>query len=139
MCLSFGAWYFFERSLDIHSIFTLKREGFYWLAVLFTFALGTAVGDFISETSNVGYGYTLLIFVITIFVIFLAWYFLKINDVLMFWLAYIMTRPLGASTEDLLASSQDEGGAGLGTTYTSILFLGIIAILVGILTVTKKD
>ena len=72
-------------------------------------------------------------------VITLVWYFLKLNDVLSFWLAYIMTRPLGASTGDLIASSEDEGAAGLGTTYTSVLFLGIILILVIYLTITKKD
>lgn len=105
MCASFGAWYISEKTLDVHSIFTYKREAFYWTAVLWTFALGTAVGDQIAEGLDLGFGYTLLLFVIVILVITLIWYFLKLNDVLAFWLAYIMTRPLGASTGDLIASS----------------------------------
>jgi uncharacterized membrane-anchored protein len=103
MSLSFGSWYISEKSIDIHSIITVKRESFYWLAILFTFSLGTAIGDFISEQCAIGYGYTLLIFVVTLTVIFAVWYLIKINDVLMFWVAYIMTRPLGAATGDLMS------------------------------------
>jgi len=136
---SFGWWYRSQGTLDIHSINSIKREAFYWMAVIFTFALGTAVGDLIAESFNVGYGFTLLIFVVVIIIIFLAWFFFKMNPILSFWFAYIMTRPLGASIGDLLASNQSDGGAGLGILGTSLLFLGIITVLVIYLAYAKVD
>jgi len=136
---SFGWWYRLQGNLDIHSINSIKREAFYWMAVIFTFALGTAVGDLIAESFNVGYGFTLLIFVVVIIIIFLAWFFFKMNPILSFWFAYIMTRPLGASIGDLLASNQSDGGAGLGILGTSLLFLGIITVLVIYLAYAKVD
>src|SRR6201995_706209 len=100
----FAVWYWSERPLSMHSIVTTRREAFYWLAILTTFATGTAVGDLLAEKLSMGYLTTLLLFVGIIAVIALAWKFTNINGVLAFWLAYIMTRPLGASTGDWLSS-----------------------------------
>ena len=97
LALVFLVWWLVERTLSMHSIRTYRREGFYWLAILVTFATGTAVGDLVAEKFSLGYLTTLLLFVAVIAVIAGLWRFTGINGVLAFWLAYIMTRPLGAS------------------------------------------
>jgi uncharacterized membrane-anchored protein len=136
----FGIWYLFERTLSIHTIVTTRRESFYWLAILFTFALGTAAGDLVAEKADLGYGISIAIFGGVIALITFAYYGLKANAVLTFWLAYIMTRPLGASIGDFLSQkSHKYGGVGLGTTATSYIFLGCILLLVLYLSVTKRD
>jgi uncharacterized membrane-anchored protein len=134
----FAVWYWSERTLSMHSIITRRREAFYWLAILTTFATGTAVGDLLAEKLSMGYLTTLLLFIGVIVVIALLWKFTPINGVLAFWLAYIMTRPLGASTGDFL-SQKGGGGLNLGTSVTSYIFLGAIAILVAYLTIAKPD
>lgn len=134
---TFTAWYASERTLSIHSIFTTRRETFYWLAILFTFALGTSSGDLVAERFELGYITTGLIFGAGIAVVAAAYYLLKLNGILAFWLAYIFTRPLGASFGDLLSQPSDYGGFGFGTTVTSILFLGSIVIIVAIMTITR--
>jgi uncharacterized membrane-anchored protein len=140
LAIVFAVWWWFERTLSIHTIFTTRREGFYWLAILFTFALGTAAGDLTAEKADLGYGVSIGIFGAVIAVIAFAHFALKLNAVLSFWLAYIMTRPLGASIGDFLSQkSHKYGGLGLGTTKTSYLFLGCILILVTFLTVTRRD
>jgi uncharacterized membrane-anchored protein len=136
----FAAWYAAERTLSIHTIFTLRREAFYWLAILFTFALGTAAGDLVAEKGDLGYAVSIAIFGGVIALIAAARFGLKANAVLTFWLAYIMTRPLGASIGDELSqNSHRYGGLGLGTSGTSYLFLGCILGLVTYLTVTRRD
>lgn len=130
LALTFAVWYASERTLSIHSIVTTRREAFYWLAILFTFALGTAAGDLVAEKLEVGYLMTGLLFAGIIAVIALGYYVLKLNGILAFWLAYILTRPLGASFGDLLSQPVEYGGLGLGTIVTSLLFLGTIAALV---------
>jgi len=136
----FAAWYAVERTLSIHTIYTTRREAFYWLAILFTFALGTAAGDLVAEKFGLGYAVSILIFGAVIGAIAFAHYVLKINAVLTFWLAYIMTRPLGASIGDFMSqNSHKYGGLGLGTTGTSYIFLGCILILVIYLSITKRD
>ena len=136
----FATWWGVERTLSIHSIVTTRREAFYWLAILFTFALGTAAGDLVAEQASLGYGVSIAIFGGIIALIAAAHYGLGLNAVLTFWLAYIMTRPLGASIGDELSqSSHKYGGLGLGTTGTSYLFLAAILVLVTYLTVTKRD
>ncbi|GAA2073610.1 membrane protein [Pseudolysinimonas kribbensis] len=126
----FTTWYVFERTLSIHSIVTRRRETFYWLAVLFTFALGTAAGDLLAESLNLGYVLSLVVFAAAIAAIGLIYRFAHINAILAFWIAYILTRPLGASTGDLLSQDLKNGGAGLGTTFTSLIFLIVIVVLV---------
>src|SRR5690348_1949423 len=134
----FLVWWLVERTLSMHSIRTFRREIFYWLAILVTFATGTAVGDLIAEKFSLGYLTTLLLFVAVIATIVVVWKFTRINGVLAFWLAYVMTRPLGASTGDFLSQKGNQG-LNLGTSVTSYIFLGAILALVAFLTVTKKD
>ncbi len=139
LAITFGIWYAKEKTLSIHSIVTTKREAFYWLAILFTFALGTASGDLIAEQFSLGYLLSLFIFAGAIALVALAHYKFKLNAVLSFWIAYILTRPLGASIGDYLSQAHSDGGLGLGTTTTSIIFLLAILGMVIYLTKTKKD
>ena len=140
LALVFFVWWYVERTLSMHSIRTTRREAFYWVTILATFALGTAVGDLVAEQFTLGYLTTLLIFAAVIGVIAFGNFGLKLNAVLMFWLAYIMTRPLGASMGDFTAQNDKvAGGLGLGTTTTSYIFLGAILVLVAFLTIRKPD
>jgi uncharacterized membrane-anchored protein len=135
----FASWYAVERTLSVHTIFTTRREAFYWLAILFTFALGTSAGDFLSEQLELGYLAALGIFAGAIVVVAVLHFGLRMNAILSFWLAYILTRPLGASIGDYLASPTGEGGLGLGTNLTSIIFLSTILALVVFLAISKRD
>jgi uncharacterized membrane-anchored protein len=135
----FATWYAFERTLSVHTIYTTRRESFYWLAILFTFALGTSAGDFLSEQLELGYLAALGIFAGAIVVVAILHFGLKLNAILSFWLAYILTRPLGASIGDYLASPSNEGGLGLGTNLTSVIFLSTILALVVFLAISKRD
>jgi uncharacterized membrane-anchored protein len=140
LAVVFAVWYAFERTLSIHTIFTTRREAFYWLAILFTFALGTAAGDLSAEKLSLGYGPSILIFGGMIAVVAIGHYAFKLNAVLAFWLAYILTRPLGASIGDWMSQhSKQYGGLGLGTTGTSYIFLGCILALVTYLSLTRRD
>jgi len=140
LAIVFAVWYGVERTLSIHTIFTTRRESFYWLAILFTFALGTAAGDLVAEKFSLGYGPSIAIWGGLIALITVAHYGLRLNAVLAFWMAYILTRPLGASIGDFMSQhSHKYGGLGLGTTGTSYIFLGCILALVAFLTVTKRD
>jgi uncharacterized membrane-anchored protein len=136
---TFAAWYANEKTLSIHSIYTTKREAFYWLAILFTFALGTAAGDLTAEGLNLGYWVSVLMFAVLIGGVTIAHYRFKLNAVLAFWIAYILTRPLGASLGDYLSQPRDEGGLELGTVGTSAIFLVMILSLVIYLTKTRRD
>ncbi len=139
LALTFAAWYASERTLSIHTIVTTRREAFYWAAVLFTFALGTSAGDYISEQLALGYLNAVLLFAAAIAVVAVAHFVFKMNAILSFWIAYILTRPLGASIGDWMSQSKADGGLGLGTTVTSFIFLGTILALVVYLAVTKVD
>lgn len=119
----FSLWYLSEKTLSVHTITTTKRELFYWAAILFTFSLGTSAGDLIAEKLGLGYAWSVVLFVSLIGAIYAVWRFFKIDAVLAFWAAYILTRPLGASTGDLLSQSPKDGGLGLGATWTSVIFL----------------
>lgn len=135
----FAAWYRVEGTLSIHSIRTPRREVFYWLAVLVTFALGTAAGDLIGEKMALGYPKSLLMFAVIIAVITVAHLGFKLNSVFAFWAAYIVTRPLGASMGDLLTQPRANGGLGWNSSIVNIVFLLVIVALVGFLTVTRVD
>ncbi|MDF0554402.1 hypothetical protein [Kamptonema sp. UHCC 0994] len=134
----FGLWYSNEKTLAMHSINTAKRELFYWAAILFTFALGTATGDFLAEALKLGYAQSAVVFGVLIAIIAVGYYYFRMNAVLAFWIAYILTRPLGASTGDLLSQPPTNGGFGLGTVGTSMLFLSIIVSLVIYLSLKQK-
>ena len=138
LSLTFGVWYAKERTLSIHSVFTARREFFYWSAILFTFALGTASGDLMAEKLGLGYLLTGLIVLGVITAAGVAWR-LGLDAVLGFWIAYILTRPLGASLGDYLSQSQENGGLGLGATGTSAIFLAAILAVVVFLAVTQRD
>jgi uncharacterized membrane-anchored protein len=135
----FGAWYWSERTLSVHTIVTSRREAFYWLAILFTFALGTSAGDLVAEKLELGYLPSLGIFAGAIAIIAVAHLRFRLNAILAFWLAYILTRPLGASIGDYLSQPVEETGLGLGTILTSVIFLTTILALVVYLTITKRD
>ncbi len=139
LAATFAIWYARERTLSIHTIGTLRRELFYWAAILFTFALGTAAGDLAAEGFGLGYVQSLLIFGALIAATAAAYYLFKANDVLCFWIAYVLTRPLGASIGDFLSQPISDGGLDLGTILTSAIFLGTILMLVVYLTITRKD
>jgi uncharacterized membrane-anchored protein len=129
LAATFASWYAVERTLSIHTIVTTRRELFYWAAILFTFALGTAAGDLATEALGLGFNVGVLAFAALI-VADAGASALGVDAVLTFWVAYILTRPLGASLGDLLAQSGEYGGLGLGTIYTSLAFLTVIIALV---------
>jgi uncharacterized membrane-anchored protein len=139
LAVVFSLWYFSEKTLSIHTIFTTRRELFYWAAILFTFAMGTSVGDLMAERLDLGYGQAAIVFGAMIGAVAFLYYVLKMDGILSFWLAYILTRPLGASMGDLLAKPVIAGGFGWGTVTTSVVFLGVILMLVVYLTVTRSD
>jgi uncharacterized membrane-anchored protein len=129
LAVVFVLWYRQERTLAITSIDTPRREGFYWGAILTTFALGTAAGDLATEALSLGFRNGVLIFG---GLILLTWLASKAGAgaVLTFWIAYVLTRPLGASLGDLLTQSKDFGGLNLGASRTSLLFFAVILVLV---------
>jgi uncharacterized membrane-anchored protein len=139
LLVTFITWYGFEKTLSIHTIYTTRRQAFYWLAILFTFALGTAAGDLTAERLNLGYAVSALIFGGLIAVVCVARFGVRLNAILSFWIAYILTRPLGASLGDLFSQPRDAGGLGLGTTVTSGLFLATILALVVYRGASKTD
>lgn len=130
LIVTFGTWYGIEKSLSVHTIKTTRRELFYWSAILFTFALGTAGGDLLAEGAHLGYTYSALLFAGSIALVTLLYYKFGLNAVVAFWLAYIITRPLGASLGDLMSQPTSNGGLGLGTVVTSTAFLSVIVGLV---------
>ena len=130
LILVFVGWQQQEGTISIHSITTFPREVYYWLAVLFTFALGTATGDLFAEKFELGYLNSGLIFLGTIGIIILLYRFGSLKENIAFWLAYILTRPLGASFGDLLSQAKSEGGLGFGATTTTIAFVVAIVIAV---------
>ncbi len=136
--ITFAVWYAKEKTLSIHSIFTPRREAFYWLTILFTFALGTASGDLMSEALGLGYLTTGIIVAVVIAIFAIGWR-LGLNAVLSFWFIYIMTRPLGASIGDLLTQSPVNGGLGLGPSTITIGFLALIIFSVAYLALSHQD
>ena len=138
LAIVFGIWYARERTLSIHTIVTTPRESWYWLAVLVTFALGTAAGDWTLELTGWGPGVAVLVPAGLILLIFAAWKG-GAGPVLTFWLAYILTRPLGANLGDFLSAAPKDGGLGLGTLWTSVIFLAAILATVVYLAKTRRD
>jgi uncharacterized membrane-anchored protein len=121
----FATWHVLEHTLSIQSIVTLRRELFYWAAVLFTFALGTAAGDLATEALGLGFRLGTVLFGALILVALVAWRS-GANAVATFWIAYVLTRPFGAALGDLLTQARTYGGLGLGGMWTSALFLAVI-------------
>ena len=125
----FLIWYRVERTLSIHDIVTRSRELFYWLAILCTFALGTAAGDLATEALGLGFTWGAVAFGALISITYATWR-LGGNAVLTFWIGYILTRPFGAALGDLLTQAKTYGGLGMGAMWTSALFLSVIVMLV---------
>ena len=138
LAATFAAWYLSERTLSIRTIYTTRRELFYWAAILFTFALGTAGGDFLAEGLALGYATSALLFAAAIAIIAVAHFRFGLNTVFAFWAAYVLTRPLGASLGDLLSQSSGKGGLGFGSFGTSLLFLATIAALIAYLSLNPQ-
>ncbi len=138
LAITFAVWYMSEKTLSIHSIFTKKRELFYWAAILFTFALGTAAGDLAAEGLNLGYAKSAMMFGSMIGLVMIGFYGFKVNAIAAFWAAYILTRPLGASLGDYLLQPNANGGLGLGAMVTNMIFLSAIIGLVTYLSVTQN-
>jgi uncharacterized membrane-anchored protein len=138
LAVVFGVWFARERTLSIHSIITLPRELFYWLAVLVTFALGTAAGDWTLAATGWSAGVSVLLPAGLIVAVVVGWR-LGVNAVLSFWAAYVLTRPLGANLGDWFASPVTDHGLGLGYGITSAIFLITIAAAVVYLTITHVD
>lgn len=127
----FAVWYWVERTLSIHDIVTRNRELFYWLAILCTFALGTAAGDLATEALGLGFIWGAVSFGVLIATTYAVWR-MGGNAVLTFWIGYILTRPFGASLGDLLTQAKTYGGLGMGAMWTSALFLAVIVMLVAV-------
>ena len=138
LAATFILWHRSEKTLSIHSIFTARREAFYWAAILFTFALGTAVGDQVAEGFSLGYWKSAILFAVLIGGIAVAHFRFELAAVPAFWAAYILTRPLGASMGDYLSQPKDVGGLALGTVGTSAIFLTVILGVVIYLTALQK-
>jgi len=136
---TFAAWYASERTLSIHTVFTRRRELYYWTAILFTFALGTAGGDYASEGLGWGYATGTAVFGVLIAAIAIGHGAFRLNAVLAFWLAYILTRPLGASLGDLMSQAPSDGGLGWSSSAINGTFLATIVALVVYLSWTKVD
>ncbi len=137
LAATFAAWLAVEGTLSIHTVYTARRESFYWLAILFTFALGTAAGDLVSEQFALGYTATGILFGLIIASVASGYFFLKLDGLWAFWICYIFTRPLGASFGDLMSQPHDYGGMGFGTIPTSLGFLTVIALTVGTMTLRR--
>ena len=139
LAVVFLTWYTFEKTLSIHSIYTPRRELFYWAAVITTFALGTAAGDMTATTMGLGYFISGVMFGVLFVLPALAYRWIGLNPILAFWTAYILTRPFGASFADWAGKSPSLSGLGLGTGEVSVVLTVLIVVLVGYLTVTRKD
>jgi len=139
LAIIFVTWYVNEKTLSIHSIYTMHREAFYWATILTTFALGTTAGDITAINMHLGYFYSGVMFVVLIAIPALFYWLFRLNAIFAYWLAYIVTRPLGASFADWMGVSHIRGGLGIGTGWVSLGLTIIILSLVGYLGVTRKD
>ena len=139
LAIIFMIWLLTENTLSIHSIYTRRRELFYWATVMATFALGTAAGDMTATTLGLGYFSSGLLFAVLIVVPVIGYWRFGLNEIVAFWLAYILTRPLGASFADWVGRARNAGGLGLGTGKVSLVLTILIICFVAYLTVTHKD
>ena len=133
-----AVWWWSEKSLSVSHIKTRKGEIFYWSAILFSNTLGTALGDFLADDSGLGFGGSALLIGGILLVIVLAYYFTKISRILLFWIAFVLTRPFGATFGDLLTKTKEKGGLGYGTEGASLILLGILIALVIYATIQER-
>lgn len=123
-------WYYSEKSLSVTNIRTFKGEVFYWVAILFSNTLGTALGDFLADSSGLGFAGSNILISSALLLVVLAHYFTKINKVILFWIAFVLTRPFGATFGDVLTKTHEKGGLDLGTKGSSLVFVSILAVLI---------
>jgi uncharacterized membrane-anchored protein len=135
----FWVWYRSEGTLSIHSITTQRREGFYWAVVFATFALGTALGDFTATSLNMGYLDSGIFFAVVILLPALAWWRFGLNGVAAFWMAYVVTRPLGASFSDWISKPKDITGLGFGNGQTALVIAVVVLMFVAYLAAARPD
>jgi uncharacterized membrane-anchored protein len=135
----FAVWYRMEGTLSIHSITTQRRECFYWATVFATFALGTAVGDFTANALGIGYLASGILFTVVIFIPALLWWKFNVNEVTAFWIAYVVTRPLGASYADYISKPTNTSGIGFGDGPTALVFTLAVVVLVLYLAIARPD
>jgi uncharacterized membrane-anchored protein len=139
LAVVFVLWYRSERTLSIHSIRTPRRELFYWATVLATFALGTATGDMTARTLNLGYLASGIWFSVAFAAVAIAHWKFRLNPILAFWIAYVLSRPVGASFADWVAFPHSVSGLGVGHGPVALFLTFLIVIFVGYLTVTRID
>jgi uncharacterized membrane-anchored protein len=139
LALVFWLWWRSERTLSIHSIYTQRREIYYWCVVFATFAEGTALGDFTATALHLGYLASGIMFFFIILIPAVAWSGFKLNSVVAFWFAYVVTRPLGASFADYFSKPHSLSGANYGDASVALITTIVVAILVGYLAVTRHD
>jgi uncharacterized membrane-anchored protein len=139
LALVFYSWARTERTLSIHSIVTTRRELFYWAAVVATFAMGTALGDLTATTFRLGYARSILLFAVLIAIPALGYRFLRWNAILAFWIAYVLTRPLGASIADFMGKPRALGGMGWGQGAVALVLTLLIVVLTAYLAHARFD
>jgi uncharacterized membrane-anchored protein len=139
LILTLAVWNFKEKTLSIHSIYTPRREAFYWTTIVITFALGTAAGDMTAFTLNLGYFESGLLFAVIFFIPIIAYFMFDLNEIASFWIAYIMTRPLGASFADWADKPTKFGGLGFGSFTVSVVLTAAILMVIIFLSVYKVD
>jgi len=139
LAVVFAAWYKVEHTLSIHSITSRQREVFYWSAVMATFALGTAAGDMTAFTLHLGFLSSVLLFAAAIALVSLAYWLFHLDEIIAFWFAYILTRPLGASVADWIGKSHSSSGLGFGDGNISMLLAVFIVIFVGYMTFDRRE
>jgi uncharacterized membrane-anchored protein len=139
LAVVFRAWYRSEGTLSIHSITTQRREAFYWATVFATFALGTALGDFTATSLNIGYLPSGIFFLAVIAIPAVAWWRFGLNSIAAFWMAYIVTRPLGASFSDWISKPSNITGISFGNGQTALVFAIVTVLLVSYLAIARPD
>jgi uncharacterized membrane-anchored protein len=135
----FWLWHRSEGTLSIHSILTRRRESFYWTVVFATFALGTALGDYTATALGLGYLASGILFTVVIAIPAVAWFGFRLNAVVAFWFAYVVTRPLGASFADYFSKPHSLSGANFGDGPTALVVTIVVAVLVAYLCVARND
>lgn len=132
-------WKITEKSLSVTEIKSARGELFYWVAILFSNTLGTALGDFLADNSGLGFGGGAILIGSLLLIIVLAYYFTKISRIILFWLAFVLTRPFGATFGDFLTKPMEKGGLNFGTIGSSIILFGILAILVMVAVIQTRS
>jgi uncharacterized membrane-anchored protein len=123
---SLGVWYWSAGSVSVNTVATPKIEMFYWVAILFSQTLGTALGDWMADTNGLGYEGGALVFAAGLAVIVGAYFYTNVSRTLLFWSAFILTRPLGATLGDLLDKPLEEGGLAFDRFYASAILAAVI-------------